>query len=324
MIEVRMPTPGQTVEEAVIVTWAKSEGDEVAAGEVIAEIETDKAVFELESPGAGTMLKILYGEESVVPVRALIALIGEAGEDADAYATTAAEAAEEAAAAKVAPMPAGPQAAAAPSETAAAPAAAHAGRPNASPAARALARRLGVDLARVAGSGPGGLVTSGDVEKAAKAPAAQAAKPAQPPAAPVASGAGKPLSKMRKAIAANLTWSKQNIPHFYMSATIDAEALERHVGTCKSRFQCGINDVVVMAVAKAVAEFPRFAAASTATRLSRRRARMSASRSRRTTGLPCRWWSVRTRLTSSTSPARYAAWWRRRARGASSARGRGR
>ena len=224
MHEVTVPSPGQTVEEVVIVSWLKAAGDSVSKGEALAEIETDKAVFELESPADGVLLKVLYPEDSTVPVRALVALVGDAGEDADAYAAkAAAKPAEESAAA------AKPQSA--PSASAAAPQAAKpAGAAPAAPAARQAAAKLAVNLADVKGTGPGGLITSADVEKFAQSRPAPAAAPSAP--APVSSTAPqgavrRPLSKMRKAIAANLAWSKSNVPHFYMTATIDASAMER-------------------------------------------------------------------------------------------------
>lgn len=211
MIEIAMPRAGQSMEEGTIVEWVKAEGDVVEKGEILAEIETDKATFEFESPESGTLLKILCGEESVVGVLETIALMGAPDEDPDAYLANRPDAAST--------------------------------RPKASPAARKAAGEAGIDLsALAAGSGPAGRILSTDLPQQA-APAAGETQL-------------HPISKMRKAIAANLQYSKQNVPHFYARLTIDARAMMAFYRKAKADFECSVNDVVTFACARAVAEFP--------------------------------------------------------------------
>jgi pyruvate dehydrogenase E2 component (dihydrolipoamide acetyltransferase) len=139
-----------------------------------------------------------------------------------------------------------------------APATSEGGRVKASPAARKIAKERGVDLAAVAnGSGPGGRILSTDVPAAGAAPAAH--RPAPAPM-PVVSGEGvrKRMSNMRKAIARNLLASKQNIPHFYIKTSINADPLYRFYKQEKAKYPCSVNDVVVLACAKAIQEFPAF------------------------------------------------------------------
>lgn len=169
-----MPKLGLLMETGTVSAWRANEGDEVAVGDVIAEITTEKITYELEAQAAGVLLKILLPEDGEAPVGDPIGVIGQPGEDISAFGGAAAPAA--AAAAEVAAAPATEGAAAAPAAPAApAPVRAPGERIVASPAAKKLAGELGIDLAYVAGSGPGGRVTLEDVTAASAAPAAGAA-----------------------------------------------------------------------------------------------------------------------------------------------------
>jgi len=243
MIEITMPRAGQTMEEGKIVMWLKAVGEEVKKGEVVAEIETDKATFDFESPESGMLLKILREEGDTVPVLEAIALLGEPGEDVEAYVAWMGKRASAEARAKTAdgtePAGAGRKAVGVRTPQAAA----EATRPKASPAARRAAAEAGVEISSLgAGSGPGGRILSADVRGAA--------------------GAGetirRPMSKMRKAIAANLEFSKQTIPHFYARVTIDAGPMYEVYAALKARFDPSVNDFVTFAASRAVREFAVF------------------------------------------------------------------
>jgi len=267
MFEIKMPQAGQTMEEGTIVQWLKAVGERVERNEALAEIETDKAVFEFQSPEAGVLLKILQPEGATVPVFTPIALVGEAHEDVTRYVAAGGGSAGavqgvggEAKGSEVR-GPAAPQG--------------RTGAPvNASPAARKLAGELGVDLSIISGTGPGGRITEADVRKAHEAKAATSPARAGGPVpsgpvpggpvtgGPVTGGPGEPvrreMSRMRKAIAANLQLSKQIVPHFYARLTVDAAALVAFSGEAKRKFPCSINDVVIFACSRAMREFPQF------------------------------------------------------------------
>ncbi len=180
--EVFLPQLTSTMEEGTVVNWLKREGEAVEADEPLVEVETDKAIMEIESPASGLVLRILAEEGDTCAVLAPLALIGEAGDDAGSYQPSAAAVPQVAAAE--------PAAAAAPTPVAAK----MAGRLAVSPRARRLAEELGVDLGAVSGSGPEGRIVEEDVRRAA------AASPAQAGPAPVVAFSG-----MRKAVAANLS-----------------------------------------------------------------------------------------------------------------------
>jgi pyruvate dehydrogenase E2 component (dihydrolipoamide acetyltransferase) len=249
-IEILMPALSPTMEEGKLAKWLVKEGDSVAAGDVIAEIETDKATMEVEATDEGVVAKILVAEGTdEVPVNAVIAVLAEEGEDA---ASVEIPAAAPAPAAKPAPeekreeKPSAAPAPAAPAQQAQTAAPVYAqtatpasetqrsgqgGRIFATPLARRLAKEAGIDLALISGSGPRGRIIKADVERAikegVKAPAAASS------AAPLAASAMSdeevfalypqgsydlvPLDSMRKVIAERLTASKQTIPHFYLS-----------------------------------------------------------------------------------------------------------
>ncbi len=226
-----MPALSPTMTEGTLARWLKKEGDSIKAGDVIAEIETDKATMEVEAVDEGVLGKILVADGTEgVKVNEPIGVMVDAGE---AVPTAAAPAAAIAAPMPVAAAPA-PVAVAAP----AAPAVARTdgARIVASPLARRMAVQAGIDLAALTGSGPGGRIVRADIEAAVKggtaAPAAVAAPIATPPAAPkpapIAIAAPHrvvPHSSMRKVIARRLTEAKSSIPHFYVSMDVEIDEL---------------------------------------------------------------------------------------------------
>ncbi|MGM0668890.1 MAG: pyruvate dehydrogenase complex dihydrolipoamide acetyltransferase [Gemmatimonadota bacterium] len=258
--KVHMEALSPTMEEGQLVRWLKSEGDPVASGEILAEIETDKATMELVARGDGVLRKVLLPEGGTAPVGEVIALIAGEDEDISALVPESAGAEAEAPAPQAASPPEGagrssqapveaqePPAPAAPSESTSAVAGAaegaeepsekeaepEDGRIRASPLARRMAREANLDLSRVKGSGPGGRVVKRDVESAREGGEAEAAAPAGegPGAAPAPSRpvAGLPeddfqdvpLSQMRKTIAKRLVESLGPVPHFFLRITVD-------------------------------------------------------------------------------------------------------
>ncbi|QDO98497.1 pyruvate dehydrogenase complex dihydrolipoamide acetyltransferase [Ferrovibrio terrae] len=275
-IDILMPALSPTMTEGKLAKWHKREGDEVKAGDIIAEIETDKATMEFEAVDEGKIGKILVAEGAEgVAVNTPIAVLLEEGESAsDAKAAPQkAEARKEEKKTEAAPAPrAEEKTAEAPKPAAApAPAAKSGDRVFASPLARRMAEQAGIDLKAVKGSGPHGRIVKADVEKAPKGAAAPAAA-AGKAAAPVASGPGarqladllkmpyklEPLSGMRKTIARRLTESKQTVPHFYL--TIDTEidellSLRKRLND-KTDAKISVNDFVIRAVALALKKVP--------------------------------------------------------------------
>ncbi|MBI2916429.1 MAG: 2-oxo acid dehydrogenase subunit E2 [Chloroflexi bacterium] len=245
-----MPQLGFDMRQGTVVRWLKQPGDIVAKGEPLLEVETDKAVVEVEAFASGVLGQIVVGEGQTAPVGQVIGLIAAPGE---AVAPVAA-AAKPAAALAGAPLPSvpAPAPAAAPPPTD--------GRTRASPLARRLAEEHGIDLAQLVGSGPGGRVVREDVEKAvaqkAKAPVAEAPKAA--PAVPTPAVAA--LSPMRQAIARRMAQSKREAPHFYLSMDMDmteAQRLRRQLNEALGDdSHVSINDMIVKAAALALAKFP--------------------------------------------------------------------
>jgi pyruvate dehydrogenase E2 component (dihydrolipoamide acetyltransferase) len=233
-----MPQAGNTMEEGTVVEWRVKEGDRIAVGQILCEIETDKATIDFESPDAGRLARIVAKVGEPVEVKKLIALLAESDADADAYLAGPRKSSP-----ATAPTPAAAQTTAtgAASKT-------HSvsgdARVKASPAARKIAAQSGVAISSLGtGRGPGGRILSTDVEGAAGN----------------AGGAvevRRPMSKMRRAIGVNLQQSKQTIPHFYVRTTIDAGPLVAFHGEQKSRFACTLNDVIVLAVGRATRDFP--------------------------------------------------------------------
>jgi pyruvate dehydrogenase E2 component (dihydrolipoamide acetyltransferase) len=266
---VRMPKMSDTMEEGTLVSWQKKVGDKVKSGDILAEVETDKATMELEAYEDGTLLFVGIKEGEAVPVDAIIAVIGEEG--ANVEALLARENGE------------APAETAAPAQAAAAPAPAVNGsekavsvadsseRVKASPLAKRLADEKGINLSEVAGSGDNGRIVKRDVDEfkpAASAPATQPAPAAKAEAAPAAVPASDvatsgdftdtPISQMRKTIARRLSESLFTAPHFYVTMEINmdkAMALRpqlNEVATAKISF----NDMVIKACAVALKQHP--------------------------------------------------------------------
>ncbi|WP_190822529.1 pyruvate dehydrogenase complex dihydrolipoamide acetyltransferase [Saccharopolyspora pogona] len=262
MTEIQMPRLSDTMEEGVISTWRKNVGDQVSRGEVLAEIETDKAIMELEAYDDGVLEKILVEAGATVPIGTPIAILGDGSGAAAEAAPAPAPAAAAAPAAAEAPAPAEP-AAAEPAAAAAEPDT----KPKASPLAKAVAKEKGVDLSAVQGTGPGGRIIRADIEAAAAAaPAAATPAAAALAAAPVAVSSEDveeiPLSNIRKVTAKRLTESKQQAPHFYLTSAIDVTDLMAFRATLNERLQAAggpkvsVNDLIVKAVATALRANP--------------------------------------------------------------------
>ena len=275
--ELKMPALSPTMEEGTLATWLVKEGDTVSSGDILAEIETDKATMEFEAVDEGTIAKILVPEGSDgVKVGTPIALLAAEGEDASAAAaapapkpdaTPKAPAPKAAEAPPPAPSPP-PQAAvetpAAPAAPAAAPERQEGERVKASPLARRLAEAQGIDLATLKGSGPGGRIVRADLGAAAGG-AIAAPKAAAPQGAPVEPGdiphEVVKLSNMRKTIARRLTESKQQIPHIYLTVDIQLDALlklrsELNAGLEARNIKLSVNDLLIKALAAALIEVP--------------------------------------------------------------------
>ncbi len=288
--KVVMEALSPTMEEGRLVEWKKQEGDAVAVGDVLAEVETDKAVMELVARAGGTLLKQVIPAGTTVPVSDLVAVIGEPGEDLGDVgappkkpapkATKAEEQATQPAPDRNRPsaMPAAPPAEAvtegngqqpAPRPAAQAPtrAAPSGGRVKASPLARRMAAERGIDLASVSGSGPEGRVVARDLEAAvARAPAAPAAAaPAArtpvPTAPRIPAGvpfADVPLTQIRKTIARRLTQSIGPIPTFYLTTEVDMEraAEAREALLAAGGEKVSFNDIIIKATAMALKRHP--------------------------------------------------------------------
>lgn len=268
MATVQMPQMGFDMQEGKLVRWLKKVGDRIERNEPIAEIETDKAVMEIEAFDGGVITELLVEEGATVPVGEAIAVIdtgdGEGRvpdavrDAADETPPGAAPAQAEASTAETA-APEGDNAAPAP--TADGPAAQVPGeRIKASPLARRLAREMGVNLRQLKGTGPGGRIVRADVEAAAAAAPAPAPLAAVPATDAPAGDRQVPLSRMRQIIAQRMVASKQQAPHFYVSMTVDmgeAMAFRRQFNeTAGDEKRASVNDLVVKACALALTEFP--------------------------------------------------------------------
>ncbi|MBM4183388.1 MAG: pyruvate dehydrogenase complex dihydrolipoamide acetyltransferase [Gemmatimonadetes bacterium] len=279
--KVHMEALSPTMEEGQLVQWLRAEGDSVASGDVLAEIETDKATMELVARGDGVLRKIFVGPGGTAPVGAVIAVIAGkdediSGIDSSGGGVVAAAAPPTALAAKAEapeappvprasatpPAPSAPKAPATPSAPAPA-AAGNGGRVKASPLARRLAEDMGVDLARVQGSGPGGRVVKRDIEAAKVAGIAAPAAPA-PAAVWVPNEAeytDVPSSQMRKTIAKRLATSIGPVPTFYLTVDVDmtrvvAARASINAMLEKQGLKVSINDLVLKAVAGALRRHP--------------------------------------------------------------------
>jgi pyruvate dehydrogenase E2 component (dihydrolipoamide acetyltransferase) len=279
--EVTMPQMGADMTEGTLVRWLKQVGDHVERGDILAEIETDKATVELEAYESGELLRQIAAEGEAVPVGEVIALLGDKSESLPeaqrmAPAQTPARRAVE--------RPAGGAVAVAtsPAESLRAAGSQNGvtgdGRVRISPVARRIANQSGIDVAALAGSGPDGRILRRDVEAAiasgvkpaVAAPSVAALAPAAPqvapaPAARPAAGAAEPLSKMRQAIARRMALSKQTQPHYYLTLDIDmtaAMAFRTQLNASASEEQrVSVNDLIVKACAIALERHPKFNAA---------------------------------------------------------------
>ncbi len=261
-----MPALSPTMTEGKLARWLKKEGDEVKSGDVLAEIETDKATMEVEAVDEGFLAKIVVPDDTDgVAVNAVIGILTETkGGAIDAptvpKAAKAAQAPAPAEKSAPAPQPAKAEA--------------HGERIFVSPLAKRMAKQAGIDLSTIKGSGPNGRIVKADLDKAGTAPAAKAEvapsapaaapKPAAP--APVITAPHKkiPNSTMRKVIAKRLLESKQTVPHFYLTTNIDIDALlklraELNAKSPKegpSAFKLSVNDLVIKACALALRRHP--------------------------------------------------------------------
>lgn len=255
-----MPAMGADMTEGTVVKWLKSEGDEVARGDIIAEIETDKTVVEMEAYGSGLLRKIVIDEGVKVPVGDLIAYLGDADDAIPETSGTAPATTPDVDAAPETPVAMAPVAAVA--------APVGSGRIKASPVARKIAAERGIDLATVTGTGPGGRVTRADVEGLAGAPAATPSAGApvavSPTSAPpvTLSGDDIPLSAMRQAIARVTVRSKTENPHYYVDLSIDMtqamsvrQGLNEEIGEAGPRIS--VNDMIIRACVKAIIKYPK-------------------------------------------------------------------
>ncbi len=275
-----------TMEEGRLVEWKKQEGDAVAVGDVLAEVETDKAVMELVARAGGTLLKQVVPAGTTVPVSELVAVIGEPGEEVPNQPAPQAASTEERQGSQPAPgrnqpssmPPAAPAEAVtegngqqpAPRPAAEQPprAVRTGGRVKASPLARRMAAERGIDLGSVPGSGPEGRVIARDLEGvAARAPAPAAAaapaapRPAVPPAPRIPTGvpyADVPLTQIRKTIARRLTQSIGPIPTFYLTTEVDMEraAEAREALLAAGGEKVSFNDIIIKATAMALTRHP--------------------------------------------------------------------
>ncbi|MBB6424350.1 pyruvate dehydrogenase complex dihydrolipoamide acetyltransferase [Sphingopyxis sp. JAI128] len=273
-IELKMPALSPTMEEGTLAKWLVKEGDEVKSGDLLAEIETDKATMEFEAVDEGVISQILVAEGSDnVKVGTVIAVI--AGEGEDASSAKAAPAPAPAPAAEPKAEASAPAPAAAPAPTPAPAPAASGERIKASPLAKRLAAEQGIDLKGVMGTGPGGRIVKADLEGApvgAASPAAATTAPVPATAAPAPAVAGaipdfgiphedEKLSGMRKTIARRLSQSMQEAPHIYLTVDIRLDALLKLRGELNASLESrgvklSVNDMLIKALAVALERVP--------------------------------------------------------------------
>jgi pyruvate dehydrogenase E2 component (dihydrolipoyllysine-residue acetyltransferase) len=257
-----MPKLGFDMAEGTLVRWVKNEGEEINKGDVLAEIETDKATVEVESSASGMVLKLLVDQGAVVPVSTPIAVVGEKGEKVDVGALEV-ESAPEKEAPAPAETPAPQPAPAAAKEAATTPE----GRIKASPLARRVAEEKNVNLGNIQGSGPGGRIVRRDIEAvlAGGQPSALSAQPVStlgPPSAVVVSHEDQTiqLTKLRQAIARRMTESTTTVPHFYVTHEYKMDALmamRKQINDyLPDNEKVSVNDFIVKAVALTLRQFP--------------------------------------------------------------------
>ena len=262
---VTMPKLSDTMVEGTLVKWVKTKGDKVEVGDILAEVETDKATMEMEAFDEGILSELYVAEGGMIKVGDKIALILADGETADtapaAQSTPTAEKPKASAPAATTPLAPAPRAAA-PATT---------GRTKASPLARKIAATRGVNLSSIAGTGPGGRIVKKDVENAPTGGGGGVASPAKPAIRAAHGIAGEEkiiaLTGMRKTIAERLLASKTQIPHFYLSVTMDGGplmALRKELNAMAEKDggqKLTVNDFILLAAARAAAEVPKINAA---------------------------------------------------------------
>jgi len=256
---ISMPKLGFDMQEGTLVRWVRTEGETVNKGDVLAEIETDKATVEVESSAAGVVRALLVGQGAVVPIGAPIAIIGSADEKIEAPAPSLVTKAADSAAKVPETVSGHPETMPQSSAQAIA-----SGPLKASPLARRMARESKVDLAQVQGSGPGGRITRRDIEAAMTAgsggAAARTAAAIHPAETISREDSRVPLSKLRQAIARRMSESKSTVPHFYVTHEYRMERLldlrEQANSVLKGDEKLSVNDFVVKAAAMCLREFP--------------------------------------------------------------------
>jgi pyruvate dehydrogenase E2 component (dihydrolipoamide acetyltransferase) len=278
MSEITMPRLSDTMQEGTVARWLKKPGDEIKKGDILAEIETDKATMDLEAYEAGTLQQIMVQEGETVPIGQVVALIGTGAAVPQPAQPAPAKTGADGAGAAPAPAPVERPPAAETSAQSKEPATIESGERGAikaSPLARRMAEEHDIDLSRVQGTGPGGRIVRDDIEDALEQrgapPAPAAPKPTAPPEqVPVpAAPAGAPppeteivkLSRVQLLIARRLTESKQTIPHFYVSSEVDmtdALALRQTLNASagEDSVKVTVNDLIVKACALALEKFP--------------------------------------------------------------------
>lgn len=240
-----------TMEEGKVLSWQKQEGDRVNDGDILAEVETDKAVMELQARGAGVLRKIFAPEGSTIEVGRIVAVIAEPDEDIDALIADAGDGKQQAPktraakkgapAAAPAPTPEGGAELAAPAKPA--------GRFKASPLARRMATERGLDIGRVQGSGPGGRIVARDLQEA----------PAVATPLPVGGYEDVELSQMRKAIAKRLVQSLGPVPHFFLTTEVDmdwAADARDELNAHEDGVRISFNDIILKVTAAALRQHP--------------------------------------------------------------------
>ncbi len=277
---IKMPKLGFDMAEGTLVRWVKNVGETINKGDVLAEIETDKATVEVESHADGVVLQHLVDAGTSVPVNNPIAIVGAEGEKVDSAPAAGgqpAPAAPAAAASSSAPTPAPVTQTAAPAAT---PAPAETGPVKASPLARKVARDRGVNLGSVVGTGPGGRIVRRDIESALKASPAPAVSPASAPIPVYETRTTQQpgdetiqTTKLRQAIGRRLVESKTTIPHFYVTHEYKMEALmdlrKQINGSLPDNEKISVNDFIVKAVALTLRQVPNLNASLSGTNIIR-------------------------------------------------------
>ncbi len=255
VVPILMPEAGNTMEEGTILTWHLGEGDRVSLGDILCEIETDKATIEYESPFAGRLAKIVAVEGDTIEVKQPIAYFAESNSDLETYLAASDATSPEPPVNVAPPRSSGQPTVESSGHQADSPTATGPSYP-ASPAVRRLARQMEIDLKSIGkGSGPGGRILSTDLE------CRNAAPPTETTSTTVsgesADAIRRPISKMRRRIGERLVVSKQSIPHFYVRTTVLADELYR-VFRDTQHEGCSINDLVVLACGRILTQFPAF------------------------------------------------------------------